>query len=185
MIVLFRANSFFPIKKITFSNKMIDIKLFNHNSLLKIKGIKVLNHFISRAKQNLTILPFYLTFVIQISFGLYAEKIPEYKDIDPILQATWDNTYPVSYSRITKKDTLGKGIMVLKEKNQLIYLYTFLVYFPVYVLEEEKLVAREEGGRDILVKLYYRPSDKEIPYKIDLGEFAEKYNLRAVVRWIK
>jgi hypothetical protein len=145
----------------------------------------VLKQFKDKVKQNFLKLPFCIIFVIQITSQLFAEKIPEYKDIDPILQTTWDNTYPVSYSRITKKDTLGKGIMVLKEKNQLIYLYTFLVYFPVYVLEEEKLVAREEGGRDILVKLYYRPGDKELPYKIDLGEFSEKYNLRSVVRWIK
>ena len=144
-----------------------------------------MNQFIQKVNKNLIKLPFLFIFVLQLTSQLIAEKIPEYKDIDPILQATWDNTYPVSYSRITKKDTLGKGIMVLKEKNQLIYLYTFLVYFPVYVLEEEKLVAREEGGRDILVKLYYRPGDKEVPYKIDLGEFAEKYNLRSVVRWIK
>lgn len=144
-----------------------------------------MNQFIQKVKQNLIKLLFLFIFVLQLTSQLIAEKIPEYKDIDSILQTTWDNTYPVSYTKITKKDTLGKGIMVLKEKNQLIYLYTFLVYFPVYVLEEEKLVAREEGGRDILVKLYYRPGDKEVPYKIDLGEFAEKYNLRAVVRWIK
>jgi hypothetical protein len=145
----------------------------------------VLNLYIRQVNHNLKKLTFLFIFVLQITSQLFAEKIPEYKDIDPILQTTWDNTYPVSFSRITQKDTLGKGIMVLREKNNLIYLYTFLVYFPVYVLEEEKLVAREEGGRDILVKLYYRPSDKEVPYKIDLGEFAEKYNLRAVVRWIK
>ncbi len=164
---------------------MIDINFFNHNLLSNTKGVMVLNNFISNIKQKLIKLPFYLFFVVQISFGLNAEKIPDYKDMDSILQTTWDNTYPVSYTKITKKDTLGKGIMVLREKNQLIYLYTFLVYFPVYVFEEEKLVAREEGGRDILVKLYYRPGDKEVPYKIDLGEFAEKYNLKSVVRWIK
>jgi len=144
-----------------------------------------LNQFIQKIKHNLIQLTFLLYIVVQLNSQLLADKIIEYKDIDPILQTTWDNTYPVPYTRITKKDTLGKGIMVLREKNHLIYLYTFLVYFPVYVLEEEKLVAREEGGRDILVKLYYRPDDKEVPYKIDLGEFAEKYNLRSVVRWIK
>lgn len=144
-----------------------------------------MNQFIQKIKHNLIQLTFLLYIVVQLNSQLLADKIIEYKDIDPILQTTWDNTYPVPYTRITKKDTLGKGIMVLREKNHLIYLYTFLVYFPVYVLEEEKLVAREEGGRDILVKLYYRPDDKEVPYKIDLGEFAEKYNLRSVVRWIK
>jgi hypothetical protein len=118
------------------------------------------------------------------SSSLFSQKIIPYSEIDPILQKAWEEIYPVSYTKITQKDTLGKGIMVLKEKNQLIYLYTFLVYFPAYRLEEEKLVADETGGRDILVKLYFRPQDK-LSYKVDLGEFSEKYNLKSVVRWIK
>ena len=125
-----------------------------------------------------------LFFFLLYSSSLFSQKIIPYSEIDPILQKAWEETYPVSYTKITQKDTLGKGIMVLKEKNQLIYLYTFLVYFPAYRLEEEKLVADETGGRDILVKLYFRPQDK-LSYKIDLGEFSEKYNLKSVVRWIK
>lgn len=117
--------------------------------------------------------------------GIYSQKIISYAEIDPILQTAWDEMYPVPYTRITQKDTLGKGIMVLREKNQLIYLYTFLVYFPAYREEEEKLVANEMGGRDIFVKLYYRPHEKMKPYSVDLGEFSEKYNLKSVVRWIK
>ena len=125
-----------------------------------------------------------LIFFLLYSSSLFSQKIIPYSEIDPILQKAWEEIYPVSYTKITQKDTLGKGIMVLKEKNQLIYLYTFLVYFPAYRLEEEKLVADETGGRDILVKLYFRPQDK-LPYKVDLGEFSEKYNLKSVVRWIK
>ena len=125
-----------------------------------------------------------LIFFLFYSSSLFSQKIIPYSEIDPILQKAWEEIYPVSYTKITQKDTLGKGIMVLKEKNQLIYLYTFLVYFPAYRLEEEKLVADETGGRDILVKLYFRPQDK-LPYKVDLGEFSEKYNLKSVVRWIK
>ena len=125
-----------------------------------------------------------LIFFLLYSSSLFSQKIIPYSEIDPILQKAWEEIYPVSYTKITQKDTLGKGIMVLKEKNQLIYLYTFLVYFPAYRLEEEKLVADETGGRDILVKLYFRPQDK-LSYKIDLGEFSEKYNLKSVVRWIK
>lgn len=125
-----------------------------------------------------------LIFFLFYSSSLFSQKIIPYSEIDPILQKAWEEIYPVSYTKITQKDTLGKGIMVLKEKNQLIYLYTFLVYFPAYRLEEEKLVADETGGRDILVKLYFRPQDK-LSYKIDLGEFSEKYNLKSVVRWIK
>ena len=125
-----------------------------------------------------------IIFFLLYSSSLFSQKIIPYSEIDPILQKAWEEIYPVSYTKITQKDTLGKGIMVLKEKNQLIYLYTFLVYFPAYRLEEEKLVADETGGRDILVKLYFRPLDK-LPYKVDLGEFSEKYNLKSVVRWIK
>ncbi len=125
-----------------------------------------------------------LIFFLLYSSSLFSQKIIPYSEIDPILQKAWEEIYPVSYTKITQKDTLGKGIMVLKEKNQLIYLYTFLVYFPAYRLEEEKLVADETGGRDILVKLYFRPQDK-LSYKVDLGEFSEKYNLKSVVRWIK
>ena len=125
-----------------------------------------------------------LIFFLFYSSSLFSQKIIPYSEIDPILQKAWEEIYPVSYTKITQKDTLGKGIMVLKEKNQLIYLYTFLVYFPAYRLEEEKLVADETGGRDILVKLYFRPQDK-LSYKVDLGEFSEKYNLKSVVRWIK
>ena len=125
-----------------------------------------------------------IIFFLLYSSSLFSQKIIPYSEIDPILQKAWEEIYPVSYTKITQKDTLGKGIMVLKEKNQLIYLYTFLVYFPAYRLEEEKLVADETGGRDILVKLYFRPQDK-LSYKIDLGEFSEKYNLKSVVRWIK
>jgi hypothetical protein len=125
-----------------------------------------------------------LIFFLLYSSSLFSQKIIPYSEIDPILQKAWEEIYPVSYTKITQKDTLGKGIMVLKEKNQLIYLYTFLVYFPAYRLEEEKLVADETGGRDILVKLYFRPQDK-LSYRVDLGEFSEKYNLKSVVRWIK
>jgi hypothetical protein len=119
------------------------------------------------------------------SNAIYSQKIIPYTEIDPILQTAWDEIYPVAYTRITQKDTLGKGIMVLREKNQLIYLYTFLIYFPAYRMEEEKLVADETGGRDILIKLYFRPHEKIKPYSVNLGEFSEKYNLKSVVRWIK
>ena len=119
------------------------------------------------------------------SNAIYSQKIISYAEIDPILQTAWEEIYPVAYTRITQKDTLGKGIMVLREKNQLIYLYTFLVYFPAYREEGEKLIADEMGGRDILVKLYFRPHEKTKPYSVDLGEFSEKYNLKSVVRWIK
>lgn len=129
-----------------------------------------------------------LVYVVVLSLGFFeisgSEKIISYSKIDETLQETWEKTYPVMYSRIVKKDVLGKGIMELKEKNRPVYLYTFIVFFPKYRIEEDKLVGGEDGGKEILVKLYFRPGDKESPYKVDLGEFSEKYNLNNV-RWIK
>lgn len=127
---------------------------------------------------------FLLLFLISLFELSGTEKIIPYTNIDPILQETWEKTYPVMYSRIIKKDVLGKGIMELREKNRLVYLYTFIIYFPKYRVEEDKLVADEEGGKEILVKLYFRPGEKESPYRVDLGEFWEKYNI-GNVRWIK
>ena len=42
-----------------------------------------------------------------------------------------------------------------------------------------------EDGKEIIVKLIHNPSDTEKPYRIELGEFSEKYYQGNVVRWIK
>ncbi|HNI25345.1 MAG TPA: hypothetical protein PLJ29_03240, partial [Leptospiraceae bacterium] len=79
----------------------------------------------------------------------------------------------------------GKGIMVLRSKSGgEEYLYSFKVFFPRYSFADSKLVAETEG-REIIVRLYHNPADKENPYRIDLGEFTEKYELGKALRWIK
>lgn len=142
-----------------------------------------MEHYVHNLFQNKKwiLLFLFLELIIPLSGK---EKILPYSEIDPILRETWEKTYPVNYLRIVKKDVIGKGIMEIREKNRFIYLYTFIIYFPKYRLEGEKLVADEEGGKEILVKLYFRPGEKESPYQIDLGEFFEQYNLGSV-RWIK
>ncbi|MDX1957852.1 MAG: hypothetical protein SFU98_04725 [Leptospiraceae bacterium] len=127
-----------------------------------------------------------LLFLLILSVPIYSAETPPYSKIEPILKETWDKTYPLPFTKIIKKDTLGKGIMVLRDsKKRIYYLYSFLVFFPRYKLDDGKPIFEEDKGREVVVKLYHYPFEKESPYRIDLGEFSEKYNLKSVVRWIK
>jgi len=116
---------------------------------------------------------------------MIAESPPAYSKIEPILKEVWEETYPLSYTKILKKDLLGKGIIVLKTKEGLNYLYTFLVLFPKYSLQDGILSFDEKEGRKIIVKLYYSPNQIEKKYWIDLGELTEKYEKQNIVRYIK
>ncbi|HMV43372.1 MAG TPA: hypothetical protein PKD50_12600, partial [Leptospiraceae bacterium] len=51
-------------------------------------------------------------FLFFITSYLFAIEIIPYKKIDETLKTTWDNTYPVEFKKVIKKDLLGKGIMV-------------------------------------------------------------------------
>ncbi len=120
-----------------------------------------------------------------ITSYLFAIEIIPYKKIDETLKTTWDNTYPVEFKKVIKKDLLGKGIMVTKNKQkQLEYVYSFLVFIP-RVSMVEGVKTEMEDGKEIIVKLVHNPSDTEKPYRIELGEFSEKYYQGNVVKWIK
>lgn len=127
----------------------------------------------------LTLKSFFLT------FSIYANTIIPYKKIDDILKKTWDDTYPVEYKKIIKKDLLGKGIIVVKNKQkQMEYIYSFQVFIPrVSVVDGIK--TESEDGKEIIIKLIHNPSDTEKQYRIELGEFSEKYYQGNVVKWIK
>ncbi|HMV44941.1 MAG TPA: hypothetical protein PKD50_20595, partial [Leptospiraceae bacterium] len=76
-------------------------------------------------------------------------------------------------------------IMVTKNKQkQLEYVYSFLVFIP-RVSMVEGVKTEMEDGKEIIVKLVHNPSDTEKPYRIELGEFSEKYYQGNVVKWIK
>lgn len=116
---------------------------------------------------------------------LSSEQILSYKKIDEVLKKTWDDTYPVEYKKIIKKDLLGKGIMVIKNKEkQLEYMYSFQIFIP-RVSMVEGVKTESEEGKEIIIKLIHNPSDITKPYRIELGEFSEKYYQGNVVRWIK
>jgi hypothetical protein len=115
----------------------------------------------------------------------FANEIIAYKKIDDTFKKTWDDTYPIEFKKIIKKDLLGKGIMVVKNKEkQLEYMYSFQV-FIARVSMVDGVKTESEDGKEIIVKLIHNPSDVEKPYRIELGEFSEKYYQGNVVKWIK
>jgi hypothetical protein len=126
------------------------------------------------------------SFIFLISYlPTLANEIIPYKKIDEIFKKTWDDTYPIEFKKITKKDLLGKGIMVVKNKQkQLEYMYSFQV-FIARVGMVDGVKTESEDGKEIIVKLIHNPSDVEKPYRIELGEFSEKYYQGNVVKWIK
>jgi hypothetical protein len=111
-------------------------------------------------------------------------KVLTYSEIEPVLRKTWEDTYPLPFTTIVKSDLLGKGIAFVKKNGKSMYLYSFEVFMPRYILEDNETKAMEEG-RKIIVRLYYNPSSKEKPYFLDLGEFEEKYNRGLIIRYIK
>jgi hypothetical protein len=135
-------------------------------------------------KNTISFVLFWIFFFL-LSQKTTAESPPAYSKIEPILKEVWEETYPLSYTKILKKDLLGKGIIVLKTKEGLNYLYTFLVLFPKYSLQDGILSFDEKEGRKIIVKLYYSPNQIEKKYWIDLGELTEKYEKQNIVRYIK
>ena len=126
------------------------------------------------------------SFIFLISYlPTLANEIIPYKKIDEIFKKTWDDTYPIEFKKITKKDLLGKGIMVVKNKQkQLEYMYSFQV-FIARVGMVDGVKTESEEGKEIIVKLIHNPGDVEKTYRIELGEFSEKYYQGNVVKWIK
>ncbi len=135
-------------------------------------------------KNTVSFILFWIFFFL-FSQKTTAESPPVYSKIEPILKEVWDETFPLSYTKILKKDFLGKGVIVLKTKEGLVYLYTFSVLFPKYSLQNGVLSFDEKEGREIIVKLYYSPNQLEKKYWIDLGELTEKYEKQNIVRYIK
>lgn len=127
---------------------------------------------------SIPLMKFLLVFLFA-TFLFPNENLIPYKKIEPKFLETWEATYPVSYQKILKKDLIGKGIMLLKSNE---YLYSFLVFIANRELEnsQEKIL---EDGKEIEVKLYFNP--KQNQYRIELGEFTEKYDQRNVLKWIK
>lgn len=120
---------------------------------------------------------------IAIHFPLFSQDLVSYSKIDPILKSIWEKTYPIEYSKVIKKDLIGKGILVLRGKQGNIYLYTFLVSFPKVQIEEGNLKVETKDFKQIEVKLYFDPKREE-PYWIELGEITEFYDKSKILRYV-
>ena len=126
-----------------------------------------------------------ITILLVLHIPIYGStKVISYSEIEPILRKTWEDTYPLPFTTIVKSDLLGKGIALVKKNGRSMYLYSFEVFMPRYLMDGEEVKAMEEG-RKIIVRLYHNPSSEEKPYFIDLGEFEEKYNRGLIIRYIK
>lgn len=109
---------------------------------------------------------------------------PSYSKIEPILKKTWDESFPLPYKSIKKKNINKKGILVFKKGKDIFYIYTFIVVMQKY-LPSNKTVEAQPESREILVKLYYNPSDKLNAYNIVFGELDEEFTRPGFIRYIK
>ena len=122
-------------------------------------------------------------FVVLFTFPVYSEKILSYNEIDSVLKKTWEDTFPIQYKKILKKDVLKKGIFYIIS-NPKEYIYTFILFVPNYELENTELIEMEIG-KEIPVKLIYTPQNQEQLYRIELGELNEKNYSNKGYKWIR
>jgi hypothetical protein len=141
----------------------------------------IFSKFSSDTKSKYLHLFFVLIFLNTNS--IFSDKLLSYNEIDSILKKTWDDTYPVQYKKILKKDIFKKGIFhILSNPKE--YIYTFLLFIPNYELENTELIELETG-KEIPVKLIYSPQNQEQMYRIELGELNEKNYSSKGYKWIR
>ncbi|MCB1157887.1 MAG: hypothetical protein H7A25_23445 [Leptospiraceae bacterium] len=129
----------------------------------------------------------YLFILIIFSFfELSATPLLSYRDIEPELKKAWEEAYPVAYTKISEKDLLKKGILYVRKGKVRLYLYTFKLFIPLYSFKDKTLQVEDpEKGKEIPVKLYYKPQDKEKPYFVELGEIQEFKNRSLIIQYIR
>ncbi|WCL47699.1 hypothetical protein [Leptospira sp. GIMC2001] len=125
-----------------------------------------------------------------VLFILFFLALPVYSNytsygkIDPILKKTWDEQIPLPYDSIKKKNINNKGILQYRLSNKrIVYIYTFLVYMSNYEPLEKQIV-KAKGGREMLVKLYFDPLNKEKPYWIQFGELDEELDRNNFIKYV-
>lgn len=105
--------------------------------------------------------------------------------MDKNLVTTWNQAFPVPFTKIVKRDLTEKGILhYRKSPKKQVYIYFYSVFLPYYAEEGEKPV-RKEGGREIKLKLLYDPGSKDERFTIELGEPDEAYDTKGIIRWIR
>ncbi|PJZ70923.1 hypothetical protein CH373_06935 [Leptospira perolatii] len=111
-------------------------------------------------------------------------NVPTYHQADKILVSTWNRTFPVPFSKILKRNLNGQGILAYrKDSKSVVYIYTYLVFLPLYAEENEKPVPKD-SGREVKVKLIFQPDSPGEKYEIQFGEFDEAYDKKRIMKWI-
>ncbi|AXR62650.1 hypothetical protein [Leptospira mayottensis] len=113
-------------------------------------------------------------------------NIPTHFGMEKNFKETWRKSFPVPYTKILKHDLTGKGVLVYKKTPKtIVYIYTYLVFLPLYSENEEVPKAIPGKGKEVRAKLFYEPSNPSEKFLIEFTEFDEQYNSRSVIRWIR
>ncbi|AAN51822.2 hypothetical protein ACO2J1_09570 [Leptospira interrogans] len=113
-------------------------------------------------------------------------NIPTHSGMEKNFKETWRKSFPVPYAKILKRDLTGKGVLVYKKTPlKIVYIYTYLIFLPLYKENEELPQEIPGKGKEVRVKLFYEPSNPVEKFWIEFTEFDEQYNSKSVVRWIR
>ncbi|RHX78710.1 hypothetical protein [Leptospira yasudae] len=113
-------------------------------------------------------------------------NIPTHSGMEKNFKEAWGKNFPVPYTKLLKRDLTGKGVLVYKKTpERTVYIYTYLVFLPLYTENEEVAKEIPGKGREVKVKLFYEPSNPSEKFSIEFTEFDEQYNSKSVVRWIR
>ncbi|TGK33822.1 hypothetical protein EHQ12_03865 [Leptospira gomenensis] len=113
-------------------------------------------------------------------------NIPGHAAMEKNFKEAWGKLFPVPYTKLLKKDLTGKGVLVYKKTpERTVYIYTYLVFLPLYSEYEETPKEVSGKGREVRTKLIYEPTHPSEKYSIEFTEFDEQYNGKSVVRWIR
>ncbi|XDD52450.1 hypothetical protein AB3N59_19135 [Leptospira sp. WS92.C1] len=134
-------------------------------------------------KTKKLILSLWILFVLPSS--VYS-NIPTHNGMEKNFKETWGKSFPVAFTKLLKKDLTGKGVLVYrKTPERIVYIYTYLVFLPLYTENEEIPKEVPGKGREVRAKLIYEPTNPSEKYSIEFTEFDEQYNNKSVVRWIR
>ncbi|TGM03739.1 hypothetical protein EHQ76_08825 [Leptospira barantonii] len=113
-------------------------------------------------------------------------NIPTHSGMEKNFKEAWGKLFPVAYTKLLKRDLTGKGVLVYKKtSDRTVYIYTYLVFLPLYMESEEAPKEIPGKGREVRAKLFYEPSNPSEKFSIEFTEFDEQYNSKSVVRWIR
>lgn len=110
--------------------------------------------------------------IFLLHFPVYS-KYPSYKNLDSILEETWNKNFPLPYNRIVKRNPNQLGIYHYKDRKNEFFIYSYLVAMNHWKWNENTVQVSSEE-RIISVLLFYEPNNKENPYTVRIGEIQQQ-----------